>query len=84
MLIWTTKGPKRAEKTVATDASEEAFAESSEPGKPAADQAKPAKDSKSADVFIDGSATPTETAAVEDDEWTNAEAQRAKSPAPTE
>ena len=75
MLIWTTKGPKRAEKPAA----EEAFAESSAVDK-SADGDKSAKDAPSRDVFLDTSTKPEETAAADDGDWSNAEKPEAKSP----
>jgi len=82
MLIWTTTGPKRAEKSVTKQPSEEAFAESRAEPDPAADSDKAGKAKRCADVFLDRPATdraPTPEA-VDDSDWSSAEAARTKAP----
>ena len=83
MLIWTTAGPKRAEKPVAKQPVEEAFAESQT--EPAA-VAKSDKDAACPDVFHEspaGHQAPRADAA-EDADWSAAETAREKLPETTD
>ena len=82
MLIWTTTGPKRAEKSVTKQPSEEAFAESHAERDPSADSDKAGKAETCADVFLDRPATdraPTPEAA-DDSDWSSAETPRTRAP----
>ena len=79
MLIWTTAGPKRAEKSVAKQPAEDAFAESQTAGAAAP---KSDKDDTCPDVFHENSpdrqvARPE---AAEDADWSAAETPREKMP----
>lgn len=84
MLIWTTTGPKRAEKTAEKQPSEEAFAESSLPKTPGSDDDKTTSHALSADVFIDRPGKPEHPAAADDADWSSAETPRVKAPESTE
>ncbi len=86
MLIWTTTGPKRAEKLVTKQPSEEDFAESNAVGNAAADGDKDGKTEPCADVFLDRPATDRapKPEAVDDSDWSNAEAPRTNAPETTE
>ena len=82
MLIWTTKGPKRAEKSVIKQPSEEAFAESHAEHDSTAGSDKAGKAEPCADVFLDRPAadrTPTPEAA-DDSDWSSAETPRTRTP----
>lgn len=79
MLIWTTTGPKRAEKSPKRQAGEEAFAESQAAPAETADDAE-AK--ASPDVFHETSAEThvPKADAAEDADWSGAESARTKTP----
>ncbi len=84
MLIWTTKGPKRAEKIASKEPSEEDFAETSTADDSAADGDKVVKADPNADVFLDRPAKPQKADAAEDGDWSSAETPRSKSTETTE
>ncbi len=79
MLIWTTTGPKRAEKPVAKQPADEAFAESQTV---AASTTSDEKDATNPDVFHEASEDnhASRADAAEDADWSAAETAREKIP----
>jgi len=82
MLIWTTKGPKRAEISVTKQPVEDAFAESPAERDPKSKSDTDGRTESGTDVFLDRpvSEPPPAPAAVDDGDWSSAEAPRTKAP----
>ena len=84
MLIWTTTGPRRAEKPAKTEPADSRFTESTHDppgtGKSGVDN----DGAPGADVILDRPAAGEPTTAVDDGEWSSAETPRTKTPETTE
>ena len=80
MLIWTTTGPRRAEKPAKNEPADSRFTESTHDPPGTGLSKADRQNTPGADVILDRPTAEEPTATVDDSEWSNAETPRTRAP----